>query len=193
MTEGSVNIEFPTTEKDFEDIVLLISSTLVFDKNLHKEYYQSMSSGEILLAKEQDNIVGVLIHRRPGKIFLELPDDLFALDRVRYDKKDIGYIAIVVVEKGQQGKGIGQLLLKEALKYQKEWGSKAVLVHCWQSSPGRASEKLFASFGFEPLKVHKQPWYKYAREAGPKGHFCVACGNPCTCDELEMIKYLDSK
>lgn len=191
MIENEIKIGFPISEKDYEELILLISKTLVFDKNLTKEYYQSLSVGEILFAQAGGKVIGVIVHRRPGRIFSELPDEHFALNRIKYDKPDLGYVAIIVVDAKVQGKGVGKKLVKEALKYQEEWGSKAVLVHCWQSSPGGASERLFSSLGFEPLKVHKQPWHEYAKEVGPKGHLCVACGNPCICDELEMVKYLN--
>ena len=190
MNSNNIQIEYPVIAKDFNDLLKIISLNLVFDKNMTTEYFQSLSSGEILLAELDGKIVGALVHRRPGKIFFELPDEHFDLEHINYSKKDLGYIAIVVVDSKHQGKGIGKLLLNEALNLQKDFGSKAVIVHCWQSSPGKGSEKLFRSAGFEALKVHKQPWHEYALEVGSEGHLCAACGNPCTCDELEMIKYL---
>lgn len=187
---SNIKIELPILKSDFEELIKIVSENLVFDKNLTEEYFQSMSSGEILLAWENTKLVGAIVARRPGKIFSELKDGHFDLENIKFHKKDLGYVAIVVVDKDCQGKGIGKILLKEALKYQKHFGSKAVITHCWQSSPGHGSQKLFTSFGFEPLKVHKRPWYEYAKKVGSQGHQCIVCGNPCACDELEMVKYL---
>jgi GNAT superfamily N-acetyltransferase len=112
------------------------------------------------------------------------------LDKIKFSKKDLGYIALVSVEKDFQGQSIGKKLVKKALEVQKEWGSKAILVHASKSSGGNASEKLFSFFGFIPIYLHEKPWREYSKEKGPKGFWCNFCGNPCICDELEMVKYL---
>lgn len=180
----------PVTEEDFESVAKLVRENIVKDVNLGVQYLKKLSLGEILIAKDRDKIVGMISQKRPGNIFEELPDENFDLKNYKFDKKDIGFIILVVVDPKYQGKGIGKSLVKEAIKYQKIFRAKAVGVHSWQSSPGNGSQKLFESFGFRPIKMHKSPWLEYSKKAGPKGYWCPVCGNPCKCDELEMVKYL---
>jgi len=146
--------------------------------------------GEILVAKDGDKVVGMICQKRPGKIFSELPDEQFDLNSYRVAKNDIGFIILIAVYPKYQGRGIGKLLVAKAIEYQKQFGAKAVGIHAWQNSPGNGSQKLFEFFGFSALKMHKAPWLSYSKKAGPKGYLCPVCGNPCKCDELEMVKYL---
>lgn len=183
-------IAMPVTEEDFESVAKLVRENIVKDVNLGVQYLKKLSLGEILIAKDRDKIVGMISQKRPGNIFEELPDENFDLKNYKFDKKDIGFIILVVVDPKYQGKGIGKSLVKEAIKYQKIFRAKAVGVHAWQNSPGNGSQKLFESFGFFALKMHKSPWLAYSKKVGPKGYFCPVCGNPCKCDELEMVKYL---
>ncbi len=186
---SNIKITNPITQQDYEAALRLIEENL-YKWDMTIEKIQSSAQGELLLAKDNDKVVGMLNMRYPGKIFEEIDDEFFALDKIELEKKDIGYIALVSIRKDFQGKGVGRQLVKKTIKQQKEWGSKAIIVHASKSSPGNASEKLFFSFGFEPIKLHKQPWHEYSQEKGPKGFWCQFCGNPCTCDELEMVKYL---
>lgn len=177
------------TEKDFLDAIKLIKRNLYSEDTIEGEF-RSTSSGELLLAKDRGKIVGVLYQRRPGKIFVDYPDEYFELSKIKAAQKSIGYIAVIAVAKDCQGLGIGKMLLKKALGLQQEFGSGAVVVHCSKNSPGNASEKLFTSFGFKPLKLFVRPWEEISKIRGKEGFACAFCGNPCVCDELEMVKYL---
>jgi len=154
------------------------------------QYLQKLSVGEILLAKDDEKVIGMIAQKRPGNIFKEIPDENFDLKSYKLDKKEVGFIILVAVDPKYQGKGIGKSLVAKALRYQKDFGAKAIGVHAWQNSHGNGSQKLFESFGFSALKMHKSPWLAYSKAAGPKGYWCPVCGNPCKCNELEMVKYL---
>jgi GNAT superfamily N-acetyltransferase len=180
-------IEMPVSKKDFEEASDLCDKNVVFDAELGVDYYKNLSVGEILIVKDRGKVVAMLAHRRPGEIFNEISDDHFDLSKYKVGKKDIGYVYIIAIDPKYQKRGIGQMLVTKALKYQKEYGSGAVAVHCMQSSPGNASEKLFTKMGFVPVKMHKKPWYKHSVKVGPKGYRCSHCGNPCVCDDLEMM------
>ena len=180
----------PILESDFVNVLRIVEENICRDKNFDSDYFKSLSFGEVLLAKFDNEVVGVLTQRRPGRIFQELSDKFFALDQIKSYKSEIGFIVLVSVDPKYQKKNIGKKLVKKALKLQAEWNSKAVGVHSWQASPGGGSQKLFESCGFQALKLHKSPWLEHAKKVGPKGYWCVVCGHPCGCDELEMIKYL---
>jgi ribosomal protein S18 acetylase RimI-like enzyme len=183
-----IRIEEPILKSDFKQALKIIEDTIMrYEVNL--DYLINSSTGELLMAKDGDIVVGVLKQFRPGKVFNIFPEGHFALEKIKCEKEDIGYISIVAINPNLQGRGIGKQLVEKALMLQKDLGSKCVGVHCWQGSPGNGSQKLFESFGFEPLKIHKSPWKEYSKKKGPKGYWCPACGNPCICDELEMVKY----
>jgi ribosomal protein S18 acetylase RimI-like enzyme len=190
LQNSKIKITEPITEEDFKRASELVEKNIVADTNLSVQYLKKLSVGEIMVAKDEDKVIGMICQKRPGKIFLEFPDKQFNLKKYKFAKKDIGFIILIAVDPKYQGQGIGKKLVTMALKYQKDFGAKAVGVHAWQSSPGNGSQKLFESFGFTHLKMHKSPWLKYSKKAGPKGYWCPVCGNPCKCDELEMVKYL---
>lgn len=180
---------YPVTEKDFHEVFALVEENL-FKNDLALEEFKKASVGDILIVRNSDRVIGMLHMYRPGKVFEEIEEKYFDPKNISGDKSKIGYIALVSVEKNAQGKGIGKLLVEKALESTREWGAEKVIVHVSKSSPGNASEKLFASFGFVPTKLHKAPWQEYSLRRGPKGFWCNFCGNPCHCDELEMLKDL---
>jgi len=190
MAEKIYKIDIPLLESDFRAIVNLVGENITKDINCGIDYYKSSSLGEVIIARNNDQVIGMIKQSRPGKIFEELEDKHFDLKNIKANKGDIGYISWLAVAESYQGEGIGKKLVREALEYQKEWGSKAVVVHCWQASPGNASQKLFKKLGFSSLKMHIRPWEEYSKSLGAKKYWCVVCGNPCICDELEMIKYI---
>lgn len=186
---SNIKIRKLITKQDLQAVIDLIEETIVkYITDL--EYVESYSDGEILLAEQEGKIVGALMMRRPGKVHLEFKEEFLALDQYKCSKDKIGYIIYAAVDKSYQGQGIGKLLVKEGLKLQKEWGAGAVGVHAWQSSPENASQRLFEKAGFKPVKMHKSIWKDFSKKVGPKKYWCVVCGNPCKCDDLEMVKYL---
>lgn len=187
-----IKIIQPVLAIDFEDAFKLFEKTIM-KYDIDAEYLKRSSVGEIFVAKDQDKVVGMIKMRHPGKIFEELDERHFSLKKIKCKKSEIGYVTLIAVEPENQRNGIGKELLKKGIEEQKEFGSKCVVVHAWQGSPGNASQKLFESFGFEPLKMHKSPWKEYSEKKGPKGYWCPVCGNPCVCDELEMVKYLETE
>jgi hypothetical protein len=98
-----IKIVEPITEQDFLDSIELVRKTLFWEKGLLNEF-KSLSSGELLIAKDKNKIVGVLSQRRPGKIFTDWPEEYFDLENIKSSKEDIGYIAIIAVDKKSQGK-----------------------------------------------------------------------------------------
>lgn len=190
MTKKKITIEMPILGADFVQASKLIDENIARDVNFGLEYLQDLAVGEIFVAKDDDKVVGVLAMRRPGAIFAELDLKHFSLDKIKSPKKDIGYITIVAVDPNYQGQGIGRMLLETGLKQQKEFGAKCVGAQCWQGSPGNASLKMFKKFGFIELKLHKKLREKYSKDLGKNGYWCPVCGNPCVCDDIEVIKYL---
>ena len=183
-------IDLPLTESDFSAVLEIVNKNIARDDKRDIEYYKSASVGEVLVAKDGQKVIGAIKQSRPGKVINEIGEEYLDLENIKVVKNDIGYISWLAVDKKYQKRKIGRLLIDNAMKYQKEWGSKAVAVHSWQGSPGSASQKLFEKTGFKPLKMHLSPWKEYSEKAGPKSYWCVVCGNPCVCDELEMIKYI---
>lgn len=185
----NIKITEPILKQDLLAIIDLIEDNIIkYDTKM--EWLESFSVGDIKIAKIDNEIVGAIVMRRNGKIFDDYEENYFDIENIKCPKDKYGFIAYLVVKKGFQGQGIGKKLVKIGIKYLKDSGSRAIGVHCWQSSPGNASEKTFRSFGFQPLKMLHAPWKKISKERGPKEFWCVHCGNPCTCDELEMILYL---
>ena len=187
---SKVKVIEPIIEQDFQAAFALIEENLFKNDYSTMEEMRGASFGELLVAKKDDQVVGMLYMRRPGKIFEEIEDKYFSLKNYNVSKEKIGYIALVSVRKSDQGKGIGTKLLQRALVLQEEWGAKVICVHASKSSPGGASEKLFSKAGFTPMFLHEKPWYEYSIEKGPEGFWCNFCGNPCVCNELEMAKEL---
>jgi|GEM_PF-1663390 len=179
----------PITESDYQGILEVIEENL-FKYDLTLSHLKKACLGELLAAKDGVKVVGVLRMWRPGEVFREHDDKYFNFEKHPYGREHLGYIAIVAVDKEYRGQGIAKKLVKKALKIQKEWETKAVLVHASKGSPQNASEKLFKSLGFESIGLQKSPWLEYSKEKGPEGFWCVFCGNPCKCDQLEMIKEL---
>lgn len=184
-----IEITEPILKQDYLACIDLIEDNIVkYDTKL--DWLESFSAGDIKIAKIGDEIVGAIIMRKNGKIFEDYEIQYFDLDHIKCPENKYGFIAYLVVKKDFQRLGIGKKLVKAGIKYLKEMGCEAIGVHCWQSSPGNASELVFRSFGFEPLKMHHAPWKDISEKKGPKEFWCVHCGNPCICDELEMILYL---
>ena len=190
MTKNPIfKITVPIIEQDFKDALKLLHDNIFEDASYNVKHLKSQSVGEVLVAKINGEVVGALMHCRPGKIFKRLEDKYFDLKNIKADKKDIGFIEVLVVDRKFRRKGIGKALIMKAMEYQKEWNSKVVVVHSWQSSPGNGSEKLYTKLGFTAQKMHKSPWLEYSKD--PKEDFlCVVCGRHCKCDDLEMVKYI---
>lgn len=185
-----IEIVEPVIEPEFEAAFHIVKKNIADWADHRVEHLKNLSLGEILVVKIDGRVVGVLEQRRPGKVFGEVKDKFFALDKIDCAKDEIGHINVIAVSEENQKKGIGKLLLKRALQLQRDFGAKCVNVFAWQSSPGMGSQKLFESFGFETIQLLKHPWLEYSKKVGPKKFWCVVCGNPCKCDELEMVKYL---
>lgn len=184
-----IKIVEPVTEEDFVEAEKIIEENIVIsDENLNE--LKSLSVGEVLVAKIGDEVAGVISIYRPGKFLKMIPAQFVSLDKIKAKKSEIGYIMFLAVSKKHQGKGIGKSLAKAGVDKQKEFGAVCVIVHAWQSSPGNRSQKLFESIGFKSIKLHRQTWFDESKKAGPKKFTCVVCGNPCKCDDLEMVKYL---
>ena len=186
MSKQSIKIAEPVLERDFESALELVEANL-FKYDLSLDELKSAALGEILVAKKANKVIGMLNMRYPGKIFTEMADDYFCLSRVTCPKSKIGYIALISIDQEFQGQGVGKKMIKKAVTQQKKWGAEAIVVHASQNSPGNGSEKLFASFGFIPTHLHKAPWLEYSKEKGPTKFWCHFCGNPCKCDQLEMV------
>ena len=131
-------IEMPVTERDYKEIEKLVDDNVVFDAELRKDYYKNLSVSEVLVVKNVGSVIAIVVHKKPGTIFKEISRDHFDLPKYKVGKEKIGYIYIIAVDTKNQKRGIGQQLIKEALKHQKNYGSKVVVVHCMKSSPGNA-------------------------------------------------------
>ena len=189
ISNSKIKITEPVTEEDFVEAEKIIEENIVkSDENLAE--LKSLSVGEVLVAKIGEEVAGVISMYRPGKVFKTTQAKYISLDKIKAKKTQIGYIMFLAVSKKHQGKGIGKSLVLAGVENQKEFGAKCVLTDAWQSSPNGASQKLFESLGFGANKLHKQPWFTESKKVGPKKFTCVVCGNPCKCDELEMVKYL---
>lgn len=186
----NIQINYPILKQDFLQADRIINKQVVRDSDWGIDYLQSLSMGEILLAKIENNVIGVIAQRFSGEIFKEMEDKYFSLEKFICEKCDYGYVVLIAVDKQYQSLGIGKQLLQQALMEQKKFGTKAVGVHCWQSSPSNASQKLFEGFGFKPLKLHIKTWYEHSKRVGVENFECAVCGNPCLCNDLEMIKYI---
>ena len=184
-----VKITEPITKQDYQSIIDLIEENIIKYVTTLK-WLQSFAFGDIKIAKIDDKVVGAIVMTRNGKAFDDHDQKYFDVENIKCQKNKYGHITFIVVDKNFHGMGIGKKLVKAGIKYLKETGSSAIGVHCWQSSPGNASEKLFRSLEFEALKMHIAPWLEDSLKKGPKKSWCVACGYPCKCDELEMILYL---
>jgi ribosomal protein S18 acetylase RimI-like enzyme len=181
-----VLITEPVLEKDYQEALRLVEANL-FKGGLSLDDLKSASCGELLVAKAGEKVIGMLRMWYPGTAFSVFGENHFFLEKIGVPKRKVGYIALISVSEACQGRGVGKKLVQKAIKYQSAWGARAVIVHASQNSPGNASEKLFAFCGLRPVVLHKAPWLEYSREAGPKKFLCVFCGNPCRCDELEMV------
>lgn len=188
--DPKIVITEPVLESDFHEAFEIIKENLADWADHRAESLKDLSFGEVLVAKNDGKVAGVLEQRRPGKVFGEMKDKYFAFEKIHADKNNIGHINIIAVAKNHQAKGVGKLLLKRALELQHDFGAKCVNTFVWQQSPGMRSQKLFEGFGFEAIQLLEHPWFEYSKKVGLDKFKCVICGNPCKCDELEMVKYL---
>lgn len=182
----SIKIVLPLLQSDFQAVIDLIEDNIV-KYDTHMEWLQKFASGEILLAKIDDQIVGAVIFAKHGKVLDIYPRELFSLDQIGCAFDEYGFILYLVVDKRYQGQGIGKKLVKRAISDMRKLGDKSIGVHCWSASPGKASERLFTSLGFEKIKTHMKPCYELSKKGGPEKFLCVVCGNPCHCDQEELI------
>lgn len=179
----------PLLKSDYKDVLKLVEECIVRGP-VNIEELKKLSSGEMLVAKMDSEVVGMLTMRRPGKIFKDYDEKYFSIDKYKVSQEKVGYIELIVVAKEQRRLGVATKLVNRAIEIQKEFGSRAIGVLAWQGSPNQSSQKLFESFNFLPLDLHKSPWLQFSQELGAEGYWCPVCGNPCSCDDLEMILYL---
>jgi len=187
MAKPSIKIIEPILKRDFEAALELVRKNLFSGDFFTIRELERASSGELLIAKIDGKVVGMIRSWYPGTVFREHDDEYFFFDKLIYPKEKLGYISLISVDMNYQGQGIGRKLVAKVIEQQKQWGAKAIIVHASKNSPGDASCKLFSSFGFISVGIHKSPWLEYSQELGPNKFQCVFCGNPCVCDELEMV------
>lgn len=188
IVNSQIKIIEPILESDFKEALKLIEDNLVVLLTLDE--LKKLPVGRLYLAKIEDKIAGVMQINYPGEELHNYKEKCIILDKIKVKRQELASIPVIVVSSEYQKMGIGKRLIKKGLKELENAGAKAVLTHIWMSSPGNASEKLFTSFGFLPIKIHKKIWFENSKKMGPKKYSCAVCGNPCTCDALEMIKYL---
>ncbi|MCD6290405.1 MAG: GNAT family N-acetyltransferase, partial [Anaerolineae bacterium] len=63
-------------------------------------------------------------------------------------QRDVGQVYRLAVHPDEQGQGIGQILLADALSYCQNAGAFLVMLNTQQSN--RQSERLYRRFGFQP-------------------------------------------
>lgn len=191
MPNSKIQITEPVTEEDYRGALQIIDFNLT--RVLTLEDLKEEPIGRIFLAKIGSEIAGILKLKFPGETLSDYEEKCITLDKINATRGEIGCVQVVVVNKAFQGRGIGKRLLTKGLEVLKGAGARAVLAHIWLSSPGGASEKMFLSFGFRPIKTHKRVWYESSIKMGPARYQCAHCGNPCKCDALEMVLYIDQK
>jgi hypothetical protein len=90
MTDKKYKIDIPLLESDFRAIVKLVGENVTKDVNCGIDYYKSSSLGEVIIAKNNDQVIGIIKQSRPGKIFEELEDNHFDLDNIKAERETLG-------------------------------------------------------------------------------------------------------
>lgn len=188
MTTNNIKITEPILESDFVKALSIVDRNLAVVMSLNE--LKGLPVGRLFVAKIDGDVVGILKLNYPGEELSDYEENYISLDKISAKRDEVGCVVVVAVDAKFQKMGIGKLLMKKGILELEKSGAKAILTHVWMSSPGGASEKLFRSFGFLPIKLHENIWYESSKKMGPKKYSCAVCGNPCRCNALEMVKYL---
>jgi N-acetylglutamate synthase-like GNAT family acetyltransferase len=93
----------------------------------------------------------------------------------------------MAVKSSYQRKGIGAVLLNDALMLFKEQQMEAVLSITWKSKKGINIAGLMQFYAFKQYKEIPNFW---TADSIQKGYLCPECGNPCKCSAVIYTKVL---
>ncbi|MFY7991754.1 MAG: GNAT family N-acetyltransferase [Bacteriovoracaceae bacterium] len=98
------------------------------------------------------------------------------------EHKIVGSFSTLCMHESLQGKGIGQKISVERMKWLKSHHCEVVLGISWVSGLAHTSNRVFEKFGFKPVKQLDDFFYNPSL----KNPFeCPTCGNPpCTCPAI---------
>lgn len=125
-------------------------------------------------------IIGYRLCFRPGSW---QPDQWCSPELWSVEPAAVAYFKSVAIAPDWQGQGIGQLLLREALRVLKAQGAQAGLAHLWQQSPNNSAVRYFSKAGGRLIKTHPNRWQHLSAD----GYCCPRCGNLCCCSAAEML------
>jgi len=93
----------------------------------------------------------------------------------------------MAVKSSYQRKGIGAVLLNDALMLFKKQQMEAVLSITWKSKKGINIAGLMQFYAFKQYKEIPNFW---TADSIQKGYLCPECGNPCKCSAVIYTKVL---
>ncbi|MCB0351129.1 MAG: GNAT family N-acetyltransferase [Bdellovibrionales bacterium] len=97
---------------------------------------------------------------------------------------EVAYFQSLFVAKKYQAQGWGIKLSEASIDNLRKMGSKAVICHSWNESPGNSSRKYLDRLGFQAVISMPDYWKSIDYE-------CTRCGKPpCVCSATEMVLYL---
>ncbi|MGB8412677.1 MAG: GNAT family N-acetyltransferase [Candidatus Binatus sp.] len=90
----------------------------------------------------------------------------------------LGLLQTVGVEPLYQMRGIGSLLIKQAMTELHARGAETLLSTAWKAHDGIHAHSALTRAGFVPFETIEKFWL---HESEKQGYSCPSCGNPCHC------------
>ena len=120
-------------------------------------------------------------------IKLVLNDDVLVGTIIyHFIEKDVIYLDMIVIDKQNQKKGIGTLLLNDLISFAKQNNAKLIETRVVDVYGVANSKKLLENFGFIKGETINNYWGKLNPEFS-----CIECGKcPCECTMHEYYKIL---
>lgn len=105
------------------------------------------------------------------------------LDAVRkvvpgFSLQTFGLFKSIAVSERYKGRGVGTILLRQALNWFEQQKATTIVSLAWESDGVCFAQGILESVGFERKLRLERFWYE---DSTARGYQCPSCGNPCIC------------
>jgi len=167
-----------TDFKGIESLAEVVFGEGYLDKNTldlvwERTHKNDINSSFVLI--EKDRVVGFRLTYAAGNWYEE---GNYCPDRWGCPVEEVCYFKISCLDPDFRGRGLGQILLKNAIDASMAQGAKAGIADIWLNSPNNSAYKYFSRAGGEVVNIYHSRW---------SGKPCIRCGKSCECLGAEMI------
>lgn len=174
----------------FREAVALLNRTQgngLFDAD-YVDKHAASGRSHVVAAIEGTTLVGVGIIELIYNFDYYLPFDPKLDEELR--GKKVGSFCTMSVLESRQGRGIGQAISQERLRWAREQKCDVLLGVSWVSGKAHTSNRSFEKLGFRPVKQLTDFYVKSSQE---KPFSCPGCrASPCTCAAILYRLDLDT-